>query len=402
LHARSTCQQAPGPPAEHDALVQQWDVVVVGAGPAGASAALAARRADPTARVLMLDRAAFPRDKACGDGIAPEAFDVLADLGADRVDEGYGPVRDLRIDGPNGAHARRRMARPARVIPREVLDARIVGAALAAGAEMQRRTVRQVRRSRGGVVVDDSLHAHVLIAADGASGTVTRALGMPQAPAGHTAVAVRGYVAHAPTDGQRIVMDAGDRWPAYAWSFPLTDGTDRANVGYGVLVDAARPVTRAEMLQRLHDLMPWTRSGERWRGHLLPLSSWTPPQPDGRVLRVGDAAHRINPLTGEGIWYAIRSGTLAGHAAVTAPREGVDVGARYRGAERQAMGRHTRHVRLLSRFGRTPRLVDAGVAAAGEHQAAFDDLVAMGLTAGVITPRLALRTGVAAVRGRRT
>ena len=382
--------------------MQLWDVVVVGAGPAGASAALAARRADPTARVLVLDRAAFPRDKACGDGIAPEAFDLLAGLGAGNADEGYGPVANLRIDGPGGARAHRTMARPARVIPREVFDARIVDAALAAGVELRRRTVRRVQATTDGVVVDGEVHARVLVAADGASGTVTRSLGMPQAPPGHTAVAVRGYVSAAPTDGQRIVMDAGERWPAYAWSFPLADGTDRANVGYGVLVDSSRPASRAEMLHRLHDLMPWTRSGERWRGHLLPLSSWTPPQPDGRVLRVGDAAHRINPLTGEGIWYAIRTGMLAGQTAVAAPRQGADPGARYREAEQQAMGRHTRHVRLLSRVGRTPRLVDAGVAAAGAHQGAFDDLVAMGLTAGVITPRLALRTGAAMVRRART
>ncbi len=74
-----------------------WDLVVVGAGPAGATAALAALRADPGLRVLLLDRADFPRDKCCGDGVAPHVLDVLRPLGAADVVDGWEPVRTLGL-----------------------------------------------------------------------------------------------------------------------------------------------------------------------------------------------------------------------------------------------------------------------------------------------------------------
>ena len=126
--------------------MEHWDVVVVGAGPAGAACALAARRADPRARVLLLDRADFPRDKVCGDGIAPEALDVLGGLGVDVavLTAGFPAVPRLRLHGPRGGTVERAMRRPASVVPREVLDARLVREALAAGAELRRHTVRRI------------------------------------------------------------------------------------------------------------------------------------------------------------------------------------------------------------------------------------------------------------------
>jgi geranylgeranyl reductase family protein len=384
---------------DEDGVVDTWDVVVVGAGPAGASAALAARHAHPAARVLLLDRSTFPRDKACGDGVAPQAFDLLAELGVTGLEAGFGPVQTLRVEGPRGSRARRSMARPARVIPREVFDWRLVQAAVSSGVEFRRRHVRRVDIVDGGVRLDDSVTARVLVAADGATGTVARGIGIARAPAGHTAVAVRGYATDAPQAEQQIVMDSAGVWPAYAWSFPLADGTGRANVGYGVLVDPSRPVPRAALIRRLNNLMPWTLTAERWRGHLLPLASWTPRQPDGRVLLAGDVAHRINPLTGEGIWYAIHTGMLAGRVAVEASSTGRDPGAHLRSQSRRLLGRHTRHVKVLSRAGRTPALVDAAVDVAADDQRCFDDLVELGLSDGLVTPRLASKTAAAYVGG---
>ena len=104
---------------------ESWDLVVVGAGPAGSAAALGALRVDPALRVLLLDRADFPRDKTCGDGIAPHVLDVLAGVGAADVVEDWEPLRRLDL-----AHGSRtvagRLRRPVWVIPRAVFDLSLI------------------------------------------------------------------------------------------------------------------------------------------------------------------------------------------------------------------------------------------------------------------------------------
>jgi geranylgeranyl reductase family protein len=359
--------------------MERWDVVVVGGGPAGAACAAAACRTG--ARVLVLDRAEFPRDKVCGDGITPEALDVLAGLGIDpaALTAGYPPVPRLRLRSPRGSTVERAMQRPARTVPRAVFDARLLTAAREQGAAFRSHAVRTLEVRPDAVLVDGVLAAGVVVGADGAESAVRRALGVRPNRPRETAVAIRGYAPALPgQDGVQVLATTEQRWPAYAWSFPLGDG--RANVGYGELVSAG--TTRAELVAGLHRLLPGV-APDGLRAHRLPLSSGRPRQPDGRVLLAGDAAALINPLTGEGIFYAVLSGALAGTAAV----HGAAAGRAYRLALRRRLGGHLRATAAASRLSRWPALMDAALRAAADDQRIFDDVVALGLADGPLTAR---------------
>ncbi|NMO50387.1 geranylgeranyl reductase family protein [Actinoplanes sp. TBRC 11911] len=357
--------------------LERYDVVVVGAGPAGSAAAIAARLSG--ARVLLLDRADFPRDKACGDGIAADAIDVLTRMGVHGITEGYPAIERLRLVGPGGAQVSRRLPRVAYTIPRRVFDARLVEAAVAEGADLKRHTVRRLFDPGGGVEIDGRFHAGVLIGADGAGSVVRRALGIAPNPPGHLAVAIRGYVPTSNT-GEQIIVTTRRRWPAYAWEFPIGDGT--ANVGYGEVLRGV-PLSRAYLLERLKTLLPGAEP-QSLRGHHLPLSTRRPPPAQGRVLLAGDALSLINPFTGEGIFYAVLSGALAGTAAALGPERAAPS---YRAALTRRLGRHLRHSGVAALLSRQPRVVDAAVEAAARDATVFDRMVDLGLGDGVFDLR---------------
>ncbi len=377
-------------------MSELWDVIVVGAGPAGSSAALSALRVRPGASVLLLDRSDFPRDKSCGDGVAPHVLALLRDLGLPGVADDYRPVHRLALGYLPGIGARTvgRMSRPTRVIPRAVFDARLVAGAVRAGAHLARRTVRTVERLPDRVVLDGTLSARVVVAADGADSGIRRRMGFSRNGPGHVAVAIRGYAPVLPAlaDEQSIVLDRGD-WPAYAWSFPIGDG--RANVGYGEVLRRGRPLTRAHLLDRLEVLLPGvSEDATGWRAHRLPLSSQRPRQPPGRLLLAGDALSLINPMTGEGIYYAVLSGACAGAAAVG----GGDAGAAYREALRRRLGRHLRHTTAATWLAMHPMVVDGALRGTRRDPAAFDALVELGLGQGLLTARSLAATGAGMLR----
>jgi geranylgeranyl reductase family protein len=374
-----------------------WDVAIVGAGPAGCAAALGALTDNPSASVVLLDRAAFPRDKSCGDGIAPHALDVLRGVGVHGLLDDWAPVRRLALQsGP--LRVERSMARPAYVVPRLVFDSRLVDAALRAGARFERERFRSLSVHSDRVVLNAEVSAKVVIGADGATSTVRSSLGLPTVS--RRALALRGY-AKTPASrlGRQLIVMGRGQQPRYAWAFDRGDGL--SNVGYGELLTRRRPrLSRQSLLDQLDVLLPNTvATGSDWLGHHLPLSSWRWPHPDGPVLLAGDAAGLVNPMTGEGIYYAVATGVAAGRTAVAAIAAG-DVqraGAAYRQAVRRLLARHLRSTAAGSRLASVPAVTRAALRAAEADQRVFDDLVEVGLGRGTLTPSLVGSIGRAVV-----
>lgn len=390
-------------PGQVPGIAGTCDVAIVGAGPAGSVAALAVLNAWPRARVVLLDRAAFPRDKTCGDGLAAQILDVLAEVGEPGLLDDLPRVSRLRLGFPDGTTVARTLARPTLVVPREVLDARLVAAAVNRGATLVRHRVRRVGPSGPGasgpgdtgaarVVVDGALRARVVVAADGAHSAVRACLRLPPRRAGRQAIALRGYApVAADRAGEQVIAFAGHAaWPAYAWSFPRGDGL--ANVGYGEALPAQGPgPSRARMLELLETLLPGSTEGvQRVRAHHLPLSTGRVRQPDGPVLLTGDALGLVNPLTGEGLHAAVRSGAVAGAAAARWARAGAGerAGREYRNRLSRALGAHLRQMDLVARLAADPRVVRAGLEVAADDRRAFDALVDLGLADGRLTPHL--------------
>ena len=366
--------------------MERFDLAIVGAGPAGAAAALAARVVAPDRRVILVDRADFPRDKACGDGIAGHAVDELRALGAVDVADGYRALTSIRVTGPYGGMAAGRPSRRSWVIPRQVFDARIVAAAERAGAERCVHRVRRLRTIPGGIEIDGVLRAETVIGADGVNSTTRRAVGLPTNRDQHLAVAVRGYIDIDPDDDEQVItMVPGDDWPAYGWRFPVGNGT--ANVGFGLY---RRQLTggRSQLYGRLPtliDALPPAGSGSGdirdVRAHHLAMSTGRPAPGRGRVLLAGDAASLINPLSGEGIYYAVLSGRLAAEAALGSG----DPLPSYRRALGRLLGSHLRTTDIVARAFASPLLVDAAVAASGASQARLDELGELALGRGTVS-----------------
>lgn len=345
----------------------RFDLLIVGAGPAGSAAALGALSANPAAKVGLIDRAAFPRDKVCGDGLTPPAVAVLEELGVRDVLAGYEPVRWLRSTGPGGSRLTVDLSDPAYVLPRRVLDARLVALAISRGAEFIRVRVSKVAVDGDLVLVNDRWSAPCVVAADGANSVVRSRLGLAHHPVRHTGVALRGYASVPSGEGRMDVRFAPGRlWPAYGWMFTAGDG--RANVGVGTFDGTTQP-NRRELTTLLDHLFGDVElDPDSMAGHRLPLSATPPTLTAGPVLLAGDAAGLVDPVTGEGVHTALLSGMLAGQAAVVHSQMPARV---YRRMVRRRMGPRLRHIRIAARALRRPALVDAVFfAAAGDARVA--------------------------------
>jgi menaquinone-9 beta-reductase len=326
------------PPTPKQPPADEADVIVVGAGPSGATTAF--YLAQSGLDVLLLEKARFPREKVCGDGLTPRAVKTLVSMGIS-VSEQDGWVRNkgLRVIG-----AGQRLELPwpelssypgyGLVRTRNDLDEALARRAQQAGARLLEgvtvtgpvlgeRTgrIEGVTARVAGADGERTYAARVVVAADGNSSRLSVAMGLRKRDDRPLGVAVRTYY-QSPRHDDDYLESWLDLWdgdrllPGYGWIFGMGDGT--SNVGLGLLNTSAAfgNTDYHALLRRWLKAMPaeWGYTEENRtqpiRGAALPMGFNRTPHYHQGLLLVGDAGGMVNPFNGEGIAYAMESGEI--------------------------------------------------------------------------------------------
>ena len=319
----------------------RFDVIVVGGGPAGSVAALVLARGGVS--VALVDKSAFPRDKACGDVVGPRGLQLLSDLGLERP---IGrDVGDMLVVGPKGRRVRLPCADGltypgyGTAVARTAFDAMLHEAAVSAGATPFVGRAQEPLDEEGRIVgyrlsTGEEIDADFIIGADGATSEVAAAADLVDPNLVLWGFAVRTYLPQV-VDLPAIVLWEPTPWhafPGYGWLFPGEQGC--ANVGLGIGTRADRKAG-AHAVRALPDFLGHLRAlglldesappvpPRRLGGWLkMGMVGTTPAR--GRVLLVGDAAGLVNPMQGEGISQAMTSGRAAAEAILTHPSHAAD------------------------------------------------------------------------------
>ena len=296
------------------------DLVVVGAGPAGSAAAIAAQRAG--LRTLLLDAQGPRRDKTCGDGLTPRAVDTLHRLG---LDVPAYRNRGLKLHGFGGDVVAPWPRGEGSASPRATFDAMLVDAASRAGADVRQNTAAtgvqfdgsaiSAVETTGGVV-----RTRWVVVADGVRSPFGKLLGRQWHRGQVYGIAARSYCASPFADEPWMhshveLRDAdGEIQPGYGWIFPLGDG--HVNLGCGALSTDARPAkVNTKKLLSLYA----SQQREQWQlgpeqdvaSALLPMGGAVSNVAGPNWALIGDAAACVNPLNGEGIDYGLETAVLA-------------------------------------------------------------------------------------------
>ena len=293
--------------------MERFDAIVVGAGPAGSTAAY--RLSSAGARVLLLDRARFPRDKPCGGGLTYRAVRELP-VSVDPVVEDT--VHRFQLGFRYARKFERRTEEPLILMTqRRRLDAHLAEQAAAAGADFRDGTrVTSLELEDDGVVVrfdGSAAAARVVLGADGVNGLAARALGLTGRR--QHGVALEGNVphVHAREDYKgRAVVELGMVPGGYAWVFPKGD---HVNVGVGGW-ESEGPRPRAHRAGACAGSGLRAARRESRRGYRLPMRGARDRVVRGRALLVGDAAGLVDPLSGDGMYEAFVSARLGADSAL--------------------------------------------------------------------------------------
>jgi geranylgeranyl reductase family protein len=331
----------------------ETDVLIVGAGPGGSAAAyhLARHGVD----VTIVERATFPREKVCGDGLTPRGVAAMLNMGVDPDEPGFERVQGLRVysrDDVIELHWPELSTWPDYGLVRTRHDfdailaerARKAGARLLEGTEALAPTLvdgwvrgATVRPTEDRAAEPTDVSARFTIAADGAASRFAKPAGVRRDLTRPLGIAARRYfrTGYHPGPWLESWLDLweGDLLlPGYGWLFPVADGT--INLGAGLLntFKNFQDISAQRLFNAFAAMLPWSFgvSEETAEGRLLsgplPMSMNRTPQAIPGMMLVGDAAGAVNPFNGEGIAYAMETGEIAAelaHEALVHDRPGI-------------------------------------------------------------------------------
>jgi geranylgeranyl reductase family protein len=319
--------------------MKMYDAVISGAGPAGCSAALFL--AQKGRRVLLIDKARFPREKICGDGVTAASTVLLEEMGVLALlrqrPGSLNAFKGATFVSPGGTVVRGRILQngclqgDSYVIPRTDLDESLVTCVKdhASITFLDNTTVSALvmdgDRARGVSTSAGEFAGSVIIAADGAWSPIAKQLDLWNSDKTHHGFAMRAWFSEVEGLGDSIELCYDKTMlPGYGWIFPA--GQKRANVGVFLLTRFTDQRSTKRLFERFVNEYAYAAAKLKYavmepgtlKSWPLPFGSFAGRRGRGNVLLVGDAGSFIDPITGEGIYYALKSGRYAAEAVADA------------------------------------------------------------------------------------
>ena len=315
---------------------KNYDVLIIGAGPAGANAAISYKNLNPKLTVAIVDKAIFPRDKSCGDAIGPGVISALKRFNNEHILDGEPQVVSTTLYGPDNIgiqnyipEVKNKEDSIVYVIPRVDLDNRILNLAKEIGVDvyeghsfvdfesnLDKSLTVQIKNENENL----EFLTKILIGADGANSRIRKKLNHKPNSDWHKAIAIRAYIDspnYLDIFNERTLMFeinvSADK--GYAWAFP-SKGT-LLNIGIGVPVSIFKK-DKLDINELLDNFVSELESRgviveniRKQKSYLLPFASSRPKRDkDLNIALIGDASSMINPMSGEGIFYGMEAGYL--------------------------------------------------------------------------------------------
>jgi geranylgeranyl reductase family protein len=316
--------------------VKKYDVLIIGAGPAGANAAISYKNLNPDLVVGLVDKSTFPRDKSCGDAIGPGVISALKRFNNEHILEGEPQVVSTTLYGPDNIGIQNYIPQVKNkedsivyVIPRIDLDNRILDLAKESGVEVYEgySFVDFTSNENKNLSVkvkneneDLEFLTKILVGADGANSRIRKKLNYKHNSDWHKAIAIRAYIDspnYLEIFKERTLMFeinvSADK--GYAWAFPSKGNL--LNIGIGVPVSIFKKdnldinTLLDNFVSELEGRGVIVENIRKQKSYLLPFASSRPKRnKDFNVALIGDASSMINPMSGEGIFYGMEAGYL--------------------------------------------------------------------------------------------